>query len=253
MPALAAAALAGLLALAAIAGQPVLAAGVLFVQGMLAVGAVRSLALPSAHRVAALAMVAAATATMLLAFVADGADLSLAAPVLGLAFVPAVAIQLGRRDGRSALTLALSSSLLLVALAVLPAFWVALVDAGRGRAGLPTVLLSLTGVAAAALVEMVPGSRALVRTVGVVAAGAASALLSALVPAVAEEVPAVSALAIATCSSLLAAATWAVLDRVAAEASSRWVPDEALRWWRAAGPLAAVAPVAYVLGRVLVG
>jgi hypothetical protein len=257
-----AAGLAGVLVLANLVGTPLLAAGVAVVVVVLTLGAVRPAEVPGSGRAAGLALVVGIAGLVALA-VDDSADAGSLAAVLGPSLVAAIALQIARRDGRPRLTASLTLAVTACVLALLPAMWVALRESVDGRA---SVLVGLTGVAVATLVEGLPGSRAMVRTVAVLAAGASGALLSFAVMTVRDAAHPLNAVVLATFAAVATAAANAAVDRIAAEARvlvSRDAPPTAyvepgaflaaVLPLRISLPFVVAAPVTYVLGRILVG
>lgn len=262
MAALLAAGLAGVLVLAALVGTPLLAAGVAVVVVVLTLGAVRPAEVPGSGRAAGLALVVGLTGLVALV-VDDGGDVGSLTAVLGPSVVAAIALQIARRDGRPRLTASLTLAVTACALALLPAMWVALRESVDGRA---SVLVGLTGLGVATLVEGVPGSRGLIRTLAVLAAGASGALLSFAVMAVRDAAPPLNAVVLATFAAVATTAANAAVDRIAAEAQvlvGRDAPPRpyvepgaflaAVLPLRLSLPFVIAAPVTYVLGRILVG
>lgn len=287
---LAAAALAGVLALASSAGPALVAAAVVLVQVVLALGGMRALGVPAVRAsawVAVLAGIVAAAWT----YQSDHPGLTPLLGVLGPALVVAIVLQLLRRDDRHDLTVALAVSLTVVALTALPVLWLALRLAPEGE---HSVGLALLGVGVVCLGEALPVSRAVRRFLGVIAAAAGAAGVVTLVDGFSDVVPAVSAVVVATFAGVLAAVAFAVVDRLAEEstddevrsavtvpddttpaatvagvprgalealaaggaergADGRGIPAAALLPLRVAMPFVAAAPAAYVLGRIFVG
>lgn len=246
VPALLTAALVVVLAAAAAVGEPLLAAGVAAVQAVFTLGGVRPAAVPAAPAAAWLALVVAVGASAWMAFGNSDGMWPLAA-LLGPALVVAVLIQLARRDGRDAMTRSLSLTVAACALALLPVAWLALRATDDG---LYTVWLGLIGVGVAGLAELLPAPVAARRTAAVLLAGALAAGVAIAIGDVAASVPAVGGVVVATFAALTAVASMAAVDRVAAEggdSSARLVP------LRVTLPIVVAAPVAYVLGRILVG
>ncbi|HSK27915.1 MAG TPA: hypothetical protein VK894_13475 [Jiangellales bacterium] len=261
MAALIAAGLAGVLVLATVVGAPLLAAGVAVVVLVLTWGAIRPAEVPGSGRAAGLALVVGLGGLAGL-IVQDGPDLGPLTAVLGPSLVVAIALQVARRDGRPRLTASLTLAVTACALALLPATWVALRASVDGQA---SVLVGLTGVGVACLLEGLPGSRAMVRTLSVLVAGGSGALLSLTVLAVRDAAPPLNAVTLATFAAVATAAANAAVDRIAAEArvpagaggpSLSVEPGAflaAVLPLRVSLPFVVAAPVTYVLGRILVG
>jgi hypothetical protein len=125
--------------------------------------------------------------------------------------------------------------------------WVALRAAD---AGVYAVGLGLLGVGIVGLAEGVPIPVAVRRALAVLAAGGLAAGLVLLVGPVAAAVPAVGAVVVAAFTALTAVTAMAAVDRIGHEAG---VHDSVLAPVRVSFPIVATAPVAYVLGRILVG
>lgn len=238
--------LVAVLAVAAVAGGPLLAAAVIIVQVVFTLGGVWSSSAHEARSAAWLALVVAAAASVWTVY--EGTSgMRPAAALLGPALVGAVAIQLLRRDGRPELTRSLTLTVAACTLAVLPVAWVALREADDG---VYAVGLGLLGVGIVGLAEGVPLPVAIRRALAVLAAGGLAAGVVLLVGPVAAEVPAVGAVVVATFAALTAVTALAAVDRIGVEAENR---DAALLPVRISLPIVATAPVAYVLGRMLVG
>jgi hypothetical protein len=262
VPALLAAGFAGLLVLASAAGPWALFVGVLVAMAVLLVGAARVVSVPLAGPATALALAAGALAAVLAVLDPDAPDLGVLAPVLGMALLAAIALQLGRRRGRDQLTGSLTFTVTATVLAGLLVTWVVLRSAPHG---VVSVGVGLAGVGVVALAEALPGSRPIWRLVGIIGAAAAGAALASL-EVVRDAAPPVNVMVLAALTALLAATGCAVVDRVEQEAgatpgrrarhASGSAPlglDTGVVALRTALPLAIAAPAAYVLGRILVG
>lgn len=253
MPAVAAAGLAGVLLLASLIGELTLAVAVIAAQAILLAALAKSVRVPAAREAVVLAMLAGATASLIVAYRADGSALGLVAPVLGLGFLGAIALQLARRHGRNELTASLTFAVTALVLAVLLTPWVALRAAPNGAVA---VAIGLAGVGVAALAETPPGSRPMWRLVGVIAAAGLGAGLGSL-RGVNDVARPVNIVVLAALSALLAAAASAVVDRVEAEAAAASPGSEpagpSVLSLRATLPAAFAAPAAYVFGRLLIG
>jgi hypothetical protein len=235
------------LALASVAGRTVLAAGVVVVQFVFALGGVRRASVPATRLAGWLALTVGVAGSVWTAF-ADTADLKPVASLLGPALVVAVVVQLARRDGRAYLTESLTLAVGASALAVLPVAWIALRGADGGAYA---VGLGLLGVGVVALAEAIPLSPAVRRMLAVLAATALAAGLVSLIDDVAEAVPAVGAVVVTAFGALAATSALAAVDRLGAEVGDR--DGAMLVPLYVALPIVAAAPVAYVLGRILVG
>lgn len=235
MPAALTLALAGALALAAHAGEVPLVLAVLVVQGLLVWGWYDALGVPGRTGGSVLAGAAAVTADVLVLVRDDTRALTPVAGVLAVAMIGAMVHQLARGDGRERLTESLTATMTLVVLATLGALFVA---AEQTLGGPALVALAALSAAIAAGASMVPLPTALVT--GIVAVGGlALGLLAAGITDLSTG-PALMTGA-ATAATALAAITF--VRRVKQ-------PDLATA---AALPLLSVAPVAYVLCRILVG
>jgi hypothetical protein len=238
--------LVAVLAVTAAAGSPLLAAAVIVVQVLFTLGGVQSSSVHEARPAAWLALAAAVGASVWTVY--EGTPgMRPAAALLGPALLGAVAIQLLRRDGRPGLTASLTLTVAACALAILPVAWVALRAA---ESGVYAVGLGLLGVGIVGLAELMPLPVAVRRALAVLAAGGLAAGLVLVVGAVAAAVPAVGAVVVATFTALTAVTALAAVDRIGAEAAT---PDAVPTQLRVSLPIVATAPVAYVLGRILVG
>jgi hypothetical protein len=245
MPALVAAGLTGVLLLGSLTGERTLAVAVIVVQGVLLAGLIRHVRFPMARAAAGLALLAGAAAALIAAYRGE-TELRLIAPILGLAFLGGIALELARRHGRNELTASLTFTMTAVVLAVLLVPWVVLRTAPNGAV---SVGVGLAGVAAAGLVEVFPGSRPMWRLVGVIAAAGLGALLG-LLQVVHDVAPPVNIVVLAALTGLLATTANAAMDRMEPELSAGETSGVTLR---GALPVTFAAPAAYVLGRLLVG
>ncbi|WP_129668420.1 hypothetical protein [Phytoactinopolyspora endophytica] len=212
---LAAAALAGVLALASASDALLLAGGIAIVQVVFALGAIRSSGVASARPAAWLGL---AVGIGVLAWVLydDTSDLTPVAAVLGPAMLAAFVIQLLRRDGRARLNAALSLVVAACVLSVLPVMWLSLRATPEG---VHVVGLALLGVGAVGLAEALPISRAIRRVLGVLLASTSAAVLVVAVESIDEAVPAVSAVVLSAFAGVMAAVAFAIEDRLAGDAS----------------------------------
>jgi hypothetical protein len=240
-------ALVGVLAVAAAVGRPLLGAGVAVVQVVFTLGGVRPATVPAARAGAWLALVVSIGASVWV-IVGDLSELWPVAALLGPAVVAAVMIQLARRGGRQALTASLTMTVAACALALLPVAWVALVGA---NGGVHAVWLGLLGVGVVGLAEVLPIPVAVRRSLAVLLAGALGAGLVFAAEGVADAVPTVGGVVLATVAALTAVTAVAAVDRVAEEVDD--TTAGVLTPLRVTAPIVVAAPVAYVLGRVLVG
>ncbi|MGH8825036.1 MAG: hypothetical protein ACRDVN_11220 [Jiangellaceae bacterium] len=238
--------LVAVMAVAAVAGRPLLAAAVIIVQAQFTLGGVRSSSVHEARPAGWLALAVAVAASVWT--VADGtASMRPVAALLGPALLAGVAIQLVRRDGRPGLTASLTLTVAACALGVLPVAWIALRSADSG---VYAIGLGLLGVGAVGLAEGLPLPVAVRRALAVLVAGGLAAGLVLLFADVAAAVPAVGAVVVAALTALTAVTALAAVDRIGAESGS---PESVLAALRVSLPIVTTAPVAYVLGRILVG
>jgi len=237
--AVAALALGAALVLGAATGLAVLAAAVLLAQGLVIVDWHRTLGAPGARGGIVVGAVAAVGSDALV--LADVGERPLAAVpgVLAAAVVGALVHQLARRDGRDRLTASLTATVSLVALAALGSTFLAV---GAAQDGLALVC---TAAAVAALV--VAGVTARQRfgaprraDIGVVAG--AVAVVAAVVVAL-DGLAVTPAVAVAGAAGTVA---WVAGVLVARSAAPHIGPAAAL-------PVVLGGPVAYVLGRLLIG
>ena len=235
------------LVLASAAGRTVLAAAIVVVQFVFALGGVRRAAVPAARPAGWLALTVGVVGSVWTAF-ADTANLKPAASLLGPALVVAMVVQLARTASREYLTESLALAVGASALAVLPVAWISLRGA---EGGAYAVGLGLLGVGVVAVAEAIPLSSAARRMLAVlVAAGLAAGLVS-LIDGVAAAVPAVGAVVVTAFGALTATSALAAVDRLGVEVGDR--DGAMLVPLYVALPIVAAAPVAYVLGRILVG
>jgi hypothetical protein len=235
MPAALTLALAGALSLAAYAAEAPLALAVLVIQALLIWSWYDALDVPGRSVGSVLAGAAAVTADVLLLVRDDTRALTPVTGVLAVAMIGAIVHQLARRDGRERLTESLAATMTLVVLATLGALFVATQQTLGGPALVALAALS-AGVAAGA--SMVPLPTALVA--GIAAAGG---LVLGLLAAAITDLSVGPALTTGAAAAATALAAIMFVRRMKQ-------PDLATA---AALPLLSVAPVAYVLGRILVG
>jgi hypothetical protein len=246
MPSALSAALVAVLALAAAVGRPLLGAGVAVVQVVFTLGGVRPAAVPAARPGAWLALVVSLGASVW-TLLTDPNGMWPVAVLLGPALVAAMAIQLGRQDGRQAMTMSLTMTVAACALAVLPVAWLALRSV---EGGVHAVWLGLLGVGVVGLAELLPLPIVVRRSVAILLAAAVAAGLM-LVAGVAAAVPTVGGVVVAAAAALSAVIAVTAVDRVAAEA--RGNTAGVLAPLRVTLPIVVSAPVSYVLGRILIG
>jgi hypothetical protein len=161
------------------------------------------------------------------------------APVLAVAMLAALAHQLARRDGRAELTTSLTATGAATVFACLGSAWLAL-DVSRD--GTELLVVGAVAAAAPAVVELGRARLARPRWAGALWAAAVTGVAAA---AVAETTDLSLAVALAAGAGAVVAARLAML---LAERSP--VPHPLLP---AALPPVLVAPVVYLLGRLLVG
>jgi hypothetical protein len=241
------AALVAVLALAAAVGRPLLGVGIAAVQVVFTLGGVRPAPVPAARSGAWLALMVSIGASAWMVF-ADPNGRWPVAVLLGPAFVAAIAIQLGRQDGRRAMTMSLTMTVAACALAVLPVAWLAL-RATEG--GVHAVWLGLLGVGVVGLADALPIPVVARRFLAILLAGGVAAGLMLVAGGVAAAVPKVGGVVVAAFAALSAVIAVAAVDRVAAEAGDGTV--SVLTPLRVSLPVVVAAPVSYVLGRVLLG
>lgn len=235
MPAALTLALAGALALAAYAAEVPLALAVFVVQGLLVWGWYDALGVPGRTGGMVLAGAAAVTADVLLLVRDDTRALTPVVSVLAVAMIGAMVQQLARPGGRDRLTESLTATATLVVLATLGALFVA---AQHTLGGAALVALAALSAAVAAGSSLVPLPTALVAGIATVG----GLVLGLLVAAVTD----LSAWPALTTGAAAAATAFAAITFVRRVKQ----PDLATA---GALPLLSVAPVAYILGRILVG
>ena len=235
MPAALTLALAGALALAAYAGQTLVVGAVLVVQGLLVWGWHDALDAPGRIGGMILAGTAAATADVLLLVRDDTRPLTPVAGVVAVAMLGAMVHQLARGPRRERLTESMTATMTLVALATLGALFVAAQQTLGGPALVALAALSAVVAAAASLAPLPTALVAGVATVG--------GLFLGLLVAAMTHLSVGSALPIAAAAAATAVAAITFVRRAKR-------PDLTTA---GALPLLSVAPVAYVLGRLLVG
>ena len=227
--------LAGAVAVGASAGDAALAVAVLGTQAVLISGWYRALDVPGGIGGIVVAGAAAVTADVLLLVRDDARPLTLVAGVLGLGMLATLVHQLVRRPVRARLTESLTATTTLLALAVLAALFIPAADTRGGAA-----LVAVTSLAAAlgpavGLFPLPPAAQP-----GIAIAG--GAILGAVVAALTDLTVGPSIL-LGGAAGAAAVSMSAFVRRVAR-------PDLTTV---AAMPIAGVAPLGYVLGRILVG
>ena len=121
---------------------------------------------------------------------------------------------------------------------------------GAAEGGVYAVGLGLLGVGAVGLAEGLPLSVTVRRALAVLGAGGLAAGLVLVIDDVAAAVPAVGAVVVASFTALTAVTALAAVDRIGQEAGTH---DSVPVPLRVSMPIVTTAPVAYVLGRILVG
>lgn len=225
----------------------VLLAAVLLAQAVVVIGWHRRLDVPGATGGTVVAGAAALGSDLLVLADAGDRPLSAVPVVLAMAVLAALVHQLVRQDGRDRLTASLTATVTLAALASLGSTFLAVSEAEDGSG-----LVSAAATAAALVVAGVSvrrwrgGSQ---RTdIAVVAAAGA---LAALAVVALDGLPVVPAIAVAGSAAAIAWVASTLLARAPAAAAQQGA-------WSGAGPSAGLpmlvaGPVAYVLGRLLVG
>jgi len=222
---------------------PLLLAALVVTQAVVVATWHRCLGVPGAAGGAAVAGATAVAADVLVLDGSSDQPLSSVPAVLALAVLAALVHQLARRDGRDRLTASLTATVSLAALAALGSAYVASLDLEQGPG-----LVSAAGVAAALVVAGVfarrrSGASRRYDIVVVPAAGAASAVVMVAL----EGLEVGPALAVSGVSALVA---WVASVLVARAPGSGSREGAALG---AGLPMLVAGPVAYVLGRLLVG
>lgn len=237
--AVAALVLAAALALGVAAAPVALLGAVLLAQGLVVAGWHRSLAVPGARGGRVVGALAAVASDALVLTGTGQRPLSAVPAVLACAVLAALVHQLARRDGRERLTASLTATVSLAVLVVLGAAFLAVPTGEDGRA-----LVSAAAAAAALAVAggVVRRRTGAPRRADIAVVAGAGALSAAVIVAL-DALPPVPALAVAASAAGLSWVATLLVSRSAA-------PDAVL----AAGlPLVLAGPVAFVLGRLLVG
>jgi hypothetical protein len=234
-----AAGLAALLVLGGVTDPWVLLPAVALTQVLLAVAwfpALRATG-PTGGR---LVVLAAAVAADLAVLAADETrPMEHVAPVLAVALLAALVHQLVRRDGRGGLTTSLTATGAAAVFVCLGSAWLAL-DMSREGSGL--LVLGAVAAAAPAVVDLANSRLGRPRWARAVGAAAVTGVAAA---AVAETTEVSLPVALAAGAGAVVAARLAVLFADRAPVPHPWLP--------AALPPVLVAPVVYLLGRLLVG
>ncbi len=249
MAALLASAVAGVLVAASLGGQWVLAAAVVGLQALLILGFVRATDVPAARASGAVALVAGALASGLVAAEAAGSlDPQTLRPVLvasGGGFVALVIVQLARRDGRARLTASLSLGVTMLVLASSASIWLGL---GTDDPGEAVLLVALAGAATAAAIAAFPGPLLLWAVGGGIAAASVGLIMDAYAPPIADSSLSAAAAALVAGMSGLAAVAglWVARlirdDRVVEDAP---MPSGVHAMLAASLPVVLAAPVAF--------
>jgi hypothetical protein len=234
-----AAGLAAALVLGGLTAPAVLLVAVLLAQALLAVAWFPALQVPAAFggRVVVAATAVAADIAVLAAD--ETRPMEHVAPVLAVALLAALTHQLLRRDGRGALTASLTATGSAAVLAGFGSAWLAL-DVSRDGTGL--LVLAAVAVAAPAAADLAVAALPVPRWAGVLAAAVITVAVAAVLP-VWTDLTAPVALASAVGGAVAARLAMVLANGVPA-------PQPPLP---AALAAALVAPVVYLLGRVLVG
>jgi hypothetical protein len=249
MAALLASALAGVLVAASLGGQHLLAAAVVLVQALLVVGMARFSDVPAARTSGAVALVAGAVASVLVAQQPDGPlDPQTLAPVLiasGGGFVALVIVQLARSDGRARLTASLSLGVTMLVLASATAIWLGL---GTDEVGEAVLLVALAGTAVGAAIAVFPGPVLLWAVGGVIAAASVGLIMDAYAPPVADSTLSAGAAALVAglCGLAAVAGLWvARLVRDDRSVEDAPMPGPGYALLSATLPVVLAAPVAF--------
>ena len=239
MTAAVAAGLAAALVLGGVIDPLVLLPAVLLTQVLLAVAWFPALqaASPLGGRIVVLGAAAAADVAVLAAD--ETRPMEHVTPVLAVAMLAALAHQLARRDGRGELTTSLTATGAAIVFACLGSAWLAL-DVSREGTGL--LVVGAVAAGAPAVVELGRSRLGRSRWAGAVWAAAVTGVAAA---AVAETTDIALPVALAAGAGAVVAARLAMLLAERAPVPHPLLP--------AALPPVLVAPVVYLLGRLLVG
>ena len=276
--------LAGLLVLAGAGGVWLLAAAVLLVQAVLAYGWFSVVPVPDTASSTLLVGAAGLAADVVLftddRLRAEDADPSLAplASVLGLLFLAALVSQLARRDGRVALTSSLAATVTGGALTVFVAAWLPTL---QSRGAFVGSAAALAGAAVASALAALPGRRGLLAAL----AAALAAVVGALIGSSEDVVGAAAGAGLGLGAGVASVLAVVAVDFLASAPAGSWLappaaapvssapasgsapagatpagtvaagstPTEGRLAAAAALPFALAGPVAYVVGRLLVG
>ena len=233
----------------------VLLAAVLLAQAAVVVGWHRCLDVPGATGGRVVAGAAALGSDVLVLADAGDQPLSAVPAVLAMAMLAALVHQLLRQDGRDRLTASLTATVSLAALASLGSTFLAVSEAEDGLGLVSTAATAAALVVAGVSVRRWRGgshrhhiSRDMSVDVAVVAAAGAVAAVAVVAL---DGLPVVPAIAVAGSAAAISWVASVLAARAPAAAAQRGA------WWGAgpsAGlPMLVAGPVAYVLGRLLVG
>lgn len=248
MASLAASALAGVLVAASLGGRYVLAAGVVAVLAVLMLSVVAASDIPASRTSAAVALVAGAAASLMVALEGGPLDVDVLQPVLvavGAGFVATVIVQLARRDGRDRLSASWMLGVTALVLAAMSAAWLGLGDDALGEALLP---LALAGVAVASAITVFPGPQWLWAIGGTIGAASMGPIMAAYVPVIDDTAitPAQAALVAGASGLAAVSGLWVARlvrdDRSPADAP---MPARSALLLTAALPVVLAAPVAF--------
>ncbi len=249
MAALLASAVAGVLVAASLGGQYLLAAAVVGLQALLVLAMVRAGDAPAARTSGAVALVAGALASALVAAQAAGPlDPQTLRPVLvacGGGFVALVIVQLTRRDGRARLTASLSLGVTMLVLASSAAIWLGL---GADDLGEAVLLVALAGTATGAAIAVFPGPLLLWAAGGGIAAASVGLIMDAYAAPIADSSLSAGAAALVagTCGLVAVAGLWVARlirdDRAVEDAP---MPASVHALLAASLPVVLAAPVAF--------
>ena len=239
MTAAVAAGLAAALVLGGVIDPLVLLPAVLLTQVLLAVSWFPALQATSPLGGRIVVLGAAVAADMAVLAADETRPMEHVAPVLAVAMLAALAHQLARRDGRGELTTSLTATGAATVIACLGSAWLAL-DVSREGTGL--LVVGAVAAAAPAVVELARSRLRRPRWAGAVWAAAVTGAAAA---AVAETTDLSLVVALAAGAGAVVAARLAMLLAERAPVPHPLLP--------AALPPVLVAPVVYLLGRLLVG